>query len=317
MKNQHPVTLLCICILALALCGSLLAAEDGKSFSLSPDDHGVVLKTPDGRVIFRYMTSKPEGTNLTANSVCCLYPVMTPSGKAAVEFAPSDHPHHRGIFLAWHAIEGPKPADFWGWGEFAPTEGRVIENREGQLVSADAKQATIRVRNDWRAGGDVLIEETTTIAASECEGAYVIDLDFGLLPKADLTLRQTAFGGLCIKSWKDGEAAYTSPDGEVALPPPHHLKPETDWPSKAWYDYTVRREAGHTLGVAVIDHPGNPKTMWHNLKPIAMVNPCIVAPGPVSLRAGRVLRLRYRLVVHDGPPPVELLARLSKEWREE
>ena len=86
-------------------------------------------KTPGGRAVFRYMTKKPAETNLTANSVCCLYPVYTPSGEAAVDFAPGDHRHHRGVFLAWHATKGKKPADFWGWGEFAPTENRVIENR--------------------------------------------------------------------------------------------------------------------------------------------------------------------------------------------
>ena len=33
-----------------------------------------------------------------------------------------------------------------------------------------------------------------------------------------------------------------------------------------------------------------------------VINPCIVAPGPVTLKAGQPLRLRYRLITHDGPP---------------
>ena len=296
------------------ICLAAGPAEAGTYAAVS-DEHGMVVKAPDGRTIFRYMTKKPEGTKLTANSVCCLYPVKTPSGEDVVEFAPSDHPHHRGVFLAWHAMEGRKPADFWGWGKFAPTQDRVITNRSLKLLSADQRQAVLEARNDWIAQRQTLIEETTTIAARRQQGAYVIDFDFRLLPTSDITLKQTAFSGFCVKSLKHQKAVYRDPQGEVTLPNPHHLKPETDWPARAWYDYTFETADGKPIGVAVVDHPGNPPSTWHNLKPIAMINPCIVAPGPVQLKAGQPLRLCYRLVVHDGPTPAELLKKLSAEWR--
>jgi len=308
-------TSVCVCQ-ALAFGSSAAGASDkAGAFTLVPDDYGMVLKTPDSRTVFRYMIKKPTQTKLTANSVCCLYPVKTPSGEDVVEFAPSDHPHHRGVFLAWHAMEGKKPADFWGWGAWAPTENRVITNRSVKLVEADAKHAVLEVRNDWTAEGEVMMEEATTIAARVRQGLYVIDLDFRLTPTSDITLKQTAFSGFCVKARKDGEAVYVSPKGEVKLPNPHHLKPETDWPTADWYDYTIKLSGGKTVGAAVLDHPGNPPSLWHNLAPIAMVNPCIVAPGPVQLKQGQPLRLRYRLVVHDGPPPTELLNQLGAEWR--
>lgn len=118
-----------------------------------------------------------------------------------------------------------------------------------------------------------------------------------------------------IKGRKNGKGVYTSPDGEVKLPHPHYLKPESDWPAAEWYDYTIVLHSGPTVGVAVLDHPDNPPMTWHNLAPIAMVNPTIVSPGPVTVEKGQPLRLRYRLVVHDGPTPVELLKKLSGEWR--
>ena len=68
------------------------------------------------------------------------------------------------------------------------------------------------------------------------------------------------------------------------------------------------------LGVTVIDHKKNPRTTWHNLKPIAMLNPCIVAPGEVKLSAEKSLNLRYRLVIHDGPVPKEVVARAAKTF---
>lgn len=297
----------------VAMCAGRTTGAD--AFHFVADDHGLVLKTPEGRTMFRYMNKRPEGTPLTANSVCCLYPVKTPAGEDVVEFAPTDHPHHRGVFLAWHAIDGDVPADFWGWGEFAPTKDRVITNRSLKAIAADAQHAVLDARNDWVADGTTLIEETTTVSARQEQGVHVIDFDFRLLPKCDLTLKQTAFSGFCVKSFKEGQAVYTSSQGEVTLPAPHHLKPETDWPAAAWYDYTIALDGGKTIGAAVVDHPGNPPSTWHNLKPIAMINPCIVAPGPVTLKAGQLLRLRYRLVTHDGPAPIEVLEKLAQEFR--
>jgi hypothetical protein len=299
----------------LAVTCFVPAAESGGKYTLTPDEHGMVLKTPDGRVVFSYMTKKPAETNLTANSVCCLYPVNTPSGVRAVDFAPGDHRHHRGVFLAWHATQcGAKRADFWGWGEMAPTTDRVIRNREVKLVAADAKHARLAIRNDWTVEGETAIVEALTIEAKEQDGCFVIDMVFELTPQVDVTLDRTAFGGFCVKGRKRGKAVYTDSDGEVELPNPHHLEPETDWPGKPWYDYTIALNDGKTVGVTVIDHPQNPPAAWHNLEPIAMVNPCIVAKGPVTVTASDTLRLRYRLLIHDGPPPKALIERLAVDF---
>ena len=311
---SHAFLTLTLAVLCSAV-GVVLAADEAKKFTFTPDEHGLVLKTPDGRTVFRYMTKKPADSALTANSVCCLLPVNTPSCERVVDFAPPDHRHHRGVFLAWHATEGKKPADFWVWGAWAPTAGRVIQNRCIEPVKADTGGAELAVRNDWTVDGEVMIEEATTVAAREVPAAYVIDFDYRLTPKTDVTLKQTAFSGFCVKARQDGQGAYCDPNGPVTLPAPHHLKPETDWPAANWYDHTIKLNSGPTIGAAILDHPGNPPSTWHNLGAIAMINPCIVAPGAVTLKPGRTLRLRYRLVIHDGPTPAELLQKLSGEWR--
>ena len=85
--------------------GSLEAANEVEgSYSLAPGKHGVTLKAPEGRAVFCYMTGKPKKTNLAANSVCCFHPLNTPSGERLTLLAPGDHPHHRGVFLAWHTM---------------------------------------------------------------------------------------------------------------------------------------------------------------------------------------------------------------------
>jgi hypothetical protein len=46
-----------------------------------------------------------------------------------------------------------------------------------------------------------------------------------------------------------------------------------------------------------------------------MVNPCITSFGPLTIHPDQPLILRYRVVVHDGVTPTDLLQRLSVEWR--
>jgi hypothetical protein len=318
-EMQRLLATLTATFLFIGLCVFLPAttanSADGKVYSLEKTEHGKVLKTADGRTVFQYMTRKPAGTNLSANSTCCLFPLNTPEGIRVVDFAPGDHRHHRGVFLAWHAMEFSERADFWGWGEMAPTAGCEIVNRDISLVATNHKSAQLAIRNQWMIKKRVRLEEQLTINVQQQEEVFVIDMHFQLTPTTDLTIDRTAFGGFCVKSRQDGKGVFFNPQGKVSLPPPHHLKPETDWPSSPWYDYTIALADGQTAGIAVMNHPENPATKWHNLISIAMINPCIVANGPLKLKKDQTLSLRYRLVVHDGRAPEKLLQTLSSDWR--
>lgn len=326
--------------LLAAACGAVVPGSGAKisagAYTLETETYGKILKAPDGRTVFRYMTRKPEKTNLLAASVCCFHPVNAPSGERVTDLAPGDHRHHRGVFLAWHSMEfrqqadfsalGPtRPprgwnisrADFWGWGQYAPTQGCVILNRDVRLVRADAARAELEIRNDWTINDRAMIRETTEASVRERQGCYVIDLTYALTPLQELTLNHSAFGGFCVRARNDGDSHYASPRGKVSLPDPHYSVPELNWPAEAWYDYTIALTAGKTVGVAVIEHPGNPPSTWHNPRYVWMINPCVVAKGPLTVAQGGPLRLRYRVVVHDGATPVELLNELAAQWRQE
>ncbi len=310
------------------------APEAEAAFQLVPDEHGMILEAPDGRAVFRYMTKKPEKTNLAANSVCCFHPVYTPSGERVTDLAPGDHHHHRGVFLAWHTMEfrqqadfsafgptGPtrgwniSRGDFWGWGQYAPTDGVVIESRHVKLVEADSEHAELEIQNEWMIHGRKMMDETTSVEVSEPSSVYVIDLGYELTPVHALVLNRTAFGGFCVRARNDGDSYYATAEGKVDLADPHYSVPELNWPAADWYDFTIRLAGGKTVGVAVVDHTDNPPSTWHNPRYVWMVNPCVVAKRPVRVKGGNSLVLRYRLIVHDGPTPVPLVEKLSEEFR--
>lgn len=296
------------------VCGAAATAAEGV-YQLVPQPNGVQVNDPQGKPVFGYLTSKPAGCELTANSVCCFHPVYTPAGEVVTALAPKDHLHHRGIFLAWYSMQGTPSADFWGWGKYAPTEGRTIVHRDAQLVAADAERAEVQIHNDWMAEQQPMLREELTVVASRPTGANVLDLSYRLTPTQDLRLDQTAYGGLCVAGRRGTNATIWAPQGEVTLASSHYLKPETNWPDQPWYALSVGGTEGTPIGVAVLPHPSNPPATWHNPAAICMLNPCVTAPAPLELKKDQPWVLRYRIVAYDGRTPTVLLDRLAEEWR--
>jgi hypothetical protein len=202
---------------------------------------------------------------------------------------------------------GGKVSDFWGWAKFGPFANRVITNRSVKLSEADANHAVLEIRNEWLAEGQSLINESTTLTVQEKKGAYVLSYDIQFTAVVDLVLKETSLGGFCARVLKSPQTVVSSPKGKVELKNPNPLDPLSAWPDEGWYDFTLPTEGGRQAGIAVVNSPENGPTRWFNLPKMGMLNPCITTHGPVALKAGKALRLRYVVVVHDGAAPGELL----------
>ena len=280
-----------------------LRADEPPAWKLDCASGAAVVKNAGGAEVLRYFTTKPEGTAFSANSTCCFHPFTTPEGHAVTAFAPDDHKHHRGIFLAWVEMHGAADADFWGWGAHAPVKDRRIVNRS--LTPKDG--ASFSAVNDWMAGEVKVLEETLVASARREGAANILDLTYALKPAADVTLARWAFSGFCVRYPKLGEATIHSPKGVVTLANPAHDKPDSNWPDAPWYAATWKTADGADVGVAVVPS-GNPlpKT-WHCPRDMRMLNPAITGPAAVVLKGGEVTTLRYQVVAFDGTVPAALL----------
>ncbi len=302
----------------IRIVGVLLAAaslqERWAWIEQSPE--WVSVKTAAGEIL-RYQVVRPADSKLAVESGCYFHPLATPKGVPVTDVAPDDHPHHRGVFLAWVEMRGAKDADFWGWGQHAPVKGRKIVNRtiHHGIQNTPDKTPILIAQNEWVAEETVLIREHLQALVRKHPSATVVDLHYALTAEGELTLSRWAFSGFCLRTRKDGKIEAHGPEGAVHLPAPKHTDPKTDWPAADWYGYTLRLNDGTVAGAAVLDHPSNPPALWYNAPGAGMLNPCIVAPGKVVLKAGERLELRYRVVAHDGPTPRELLNELAREWR--
>jgi len=282
--------------------------------AVSRETDAVVIRKASGETVLRYQLTPPPDAKLSVPSGCYFHPLTTPEGIAVTDVAPDDHRHHRGIFLAFVEMRGRKDADFWGWGEHAPVKGRQIVNTKITDLPAGGDAAGFLARNEWRADGDAIVVEELKASTRMIPAAQVLDLDYTLTADADLKLSQWAFSGFCVRLRRDGSIEAHGPSGPVKLPDPIHTKPDSDWPAAAWYAFTLTLENGERAGVAVIDHAKNPPSLWHNHSVTRMLNPCIVAPSAVTLKATQPLRLRYRVVAFDGDLPKALLNGLVSDW---
>ena len=306
------------------------------AYTLVPSTYGQQLKTPDGRVVWDYLTRRPESTPLTAPSAAFFHPVNTPTGEPVTAMAPNDHPHHRGIFFGWHDSEfhapvdlsnyGPhKPiralnitkADFWAWGAFATRDGRVIQNRDIKLTRADAAHAQVEIHNDWTVNNRKMVDEVNIVNVAEREGVYVLDFEYRISPLVDYILNRASFGGFDVQGRKDGESWFSDATGKlVDRPDAYYSLPDLNWPDEPWYDFSLKATStGKTFGFAVMNHPKNPPTTWHNSTHLWMLSPTINAGGQTTIGSGTTMTLRYRVVVHDGDTPTALLEKLATEWR--
>lgn len=303
---------------SLALLAALAFAQPFFGYTadlrLERTPEALIIKESGGPEFLRYWLQQPEGSNLSVESACFFHPLATPAGIPITDAAPADHPHHRGIFLAWVEMHGERSADFWGWGEHAPKQDRRIVNRRVSSARARGHLAAFVAENAWRAEGETMLVERLQAAFHAGPETHLLDLKYRLTPSTDLTLAEWAFSGFCVRVRQNGSITAFSPDGKIDLPDPVHTDPATDWPDAPWYAFVITLEEGRKAGVALLNHPENPPTRWHNHRQTRMLNPCITALGPLQLQRHEPLSLRYRVVAFDGELPAARLNTLAKTW---
>lgn len=310
-----------IAAMILSLSHPLSSAE---SFASSSTNNLALKSTPqeitlskNDKKVLGYLLKKPADSPSSSPSASYFHPLTTPSGVVLTDVGPDDHPHHRGAFLAWLQVAtADNSGDFWGWGGNGPIDDRLIMARHTGTVSTRAEEASFTVTNDWKAGENVLLEETLKTTVHLKKEAIIHDLSYQFSARSEVKLGQHAFSGFTVRTRKDAPITVMDPDGEVKRPAPSHLKPDTDWTDRPWYAFELTLPSGQKAGVAVINHPKNPPTLWHNVAKIGMINPCILAPGPVSISANQPLVLRYRVVTYDGNTPISWLDELAQDFHE-
>ena len=229
-----------------------------------------------------------------------------------------DHVWHRGLFMGHDGING---VDFWR--EKAPEETARLKPRSPP--ETDEAAGTLRVELDLKTpAGESLgaLRQQFTFSASG-ENA-VIDVDVAI--KADrgralmLSDTEEAFVGFRFDDAfkQENGASLTNADGLSGT--------ENIWGKQAaWVDYSTALGGGK-FGVAMFDHPGNPRhpSYWHargyglctaNAFGIRNFTGDESKDGQMEIAEGAELRFRYRFVIHPGDAEEAAVKELYAAYR--
>jgi hypothetical protein len=240
-----------------------------------------------------------------------------------------DHPHHRGLWFAHGDVNG---LDFWGG------EATKYPEKKGyislvKIVKADsgAKAGSIEATFHWH-GSDQkpILLETRRMTYHGGEPNRVMDIDITLQAIDKARFGDTKEGTFAIRLAaaleEPGRKSPPEPKRTGQMTMPDGRKGEKEvWGKRApWVDYAGEIE-GEKLGVAIFDHPSNPRSpaYWHsrsyglfavNIFGVRDFENDKSKDGSMTLEKGDKLRLRYRVVIHPGDHQAAGIAGLYKTY---
>ncbi len=274
---------------------------------------GIELLEDDHPVFFYQRAPKLSTEKYAFNNY--LHPLYDLKGDTLTEEFPEDHPHHRGIFWAWHQVYmGDKGVgDNWMMENISLdviTANTLISKEEAQL-NAEVLWTSSAIQN-----GEPFLEEHTSIVVHQRQ-SNIRKIDFeislkALVPGVQLggSTDVKGYGGFCARIKLPKSLVFTSVDGSVT-------PAEEQVVAGAWMDFSSLDSSRLAeSGLAILCHPSTPNypAPWILRQTGSMQN--IVFPGTnrVELSMETPTVLRYRLIIHDGNAKMADIAALQSEY---
>lgn len=282
-------------------------------FTVNENRQGIELLENGDPVFFYQREPKPSGGMLFNNY---LHPLYDLSGDTLTEEFPVDHPHHRGIFWAWHQlyVHDKRIGDNW-----------MMENISLDVdtltTRLDEKQARLDMRVLWRStvNEEPFLEEHTSIIVHP-QQSDIRKIDFEISLKSlvpDLQIGGSedvkGYGGFCARIKLPKSLVFTSEDGTVT-------PIDGQVVAGAWMDFSAVYDTTRQVesGLAILCHSTTPNypAPWILRQRGSMQN--IVFPGEarIELSTEKPTILRYRLIIHNGNAIKADIASLQSEYEQ-
>ena len=261
----------------------------------------------------------PDGVNMVRN-----WPVK--ENVPGAEAEAKDHPHHKSLWYTHGNVNG---VDFWAEG---PGKGKIVPT-DTLTLSASGKGATgfasVSTKNEWRNadGKPVLTDEQTVTFHLLADDNRAIDYRITLTAShGDVTFHDTKEGSMGIRTHPalrlkgpvaKGKAVNSEGDADGKL-----------WGKRAkWVDYWAPID-GKTVGMAIFDHPSNPRhpTHWHARDyGLVAANPFGIhdfekkgkGAGDMAIKNGEKVTFTYRFLFHKGDVKEAKVAELYNAYASE
>jgi hypothetical protein len=256
------------------------------------------------------------------------YPLLGPGGLPMMRHWPMkdvpdeehDHIHHRSLWFTHGEINGQ---DFWSEGQRA---GKVVHQKFLKLQSGTDEGVLVSSNKYVALDDKVVCTDERVFRVYARKGERLFDFEITLhASEGEATLGDTKEGSMAIRlaetmrlkgpKGKAGEGHIVNSEG---------VRDGDTWGKRAkWVDYYGPIQ-GQTVGVAIFDHPSNPRhpTWWHVRDyGLFAANPFGVhdfekkppGTGNFAIPAGQSATFRYRFYLHRGD---EKQARVAERYAE-
>lgn len=312
--------LLLLVFISLA-SGAPLSADDEEASGLETQSTPQgVLVTDSGRKVL-FFQKKPRSRDGRYARAGYVHPLWDLDGRVLTEDFPDDHPHHRGVFWAWHqlTVDGKQIGDPWLCQDF------LSEVKSVQPTLLEDGAARLEVLSHWKSPllqddngvQKTIVEERTVIVIRPVRDA-VRRIDFVISLQAveqDVRLGGSddvkGYGGFCVRLRLPDGLRFRLQSGEVQ-------PTRTSVDESPWLDMTAAFGQDKRLsGVSVLTHPdtaGFPQR-WILRQKRSMQNPVYPGRNTVAIpgTSEPPLKFGYRLVLHRG----EAEAAVVNRWQDE
>ena len=300
IKKAGAASLLLLCC---ALLGCTSSAPDQSAFSITREKGGYLIREGRDSVLFYQRHPRfPDSAHARGHYVHPLYGL---NGQVLTENMPADHPHHHGIFWAWHQIYvgGKRVGDAWTQDDFAWEVYRV------DMLEETDTSAALRAHVRWTsprwtdAGGQQqpFVRETTTLRAHRTAGDHrAVDVEIKLRALTDSVRiggseNRKGYGGFSARIRLPDDIQFIGPDGPVE-PSTYQVK------AGPWLDFSGSFRGERPSGLALLSHPSLPNypPPWILRRRGSMQNAVFPGRDLVHVPRDTSLTLRYRMIVHRG-----------------
>ncbi len=212
--------------------------------------------------------------------------------------------------LAWSDVRGH---DFWGEDNPGPPHGRIVPQRMEAVRQKPV--ASVAALNHWIGSGEVMITERQTVRAPQPTAALTwLEWESELRAATGgvtLSAKGHPYDGLGIRfidSMAKGATLNSAGTREIA---------QASGQNARWCAYSGALAGGGSAGVAIFDHPDNPRhpnPFFVMNQPFGYLSAAPTFREPLELREGETLRLRYAVVSFLGEAGRETLDHHFQLW---
>jgi len=241
-----------------------------------------------------------------------------------------DHPHHRGLWYAHSSVNG---LDFW-----TETKNSCKIVHDGFLKIQSGKDyGVIKSKDKWiDHAGAVVCTDIRTMRIYNLPGderMFDFDITLQAPPDKPVLFGDEKDGTIATRVAETMRLKHKEGPGQGHIVMSTGVRDDETWGKRADWCYYYGPVSGgtngqETLGVAIFDHPGNPRhpTNWHvrdyglfaaNPFGLSFFEKKPKGAGDMNIAAGQSVTFRYRFYYHRGDEKEAQVAEQYKKYAAE